>query len=39
MKALVCRVLSEDLGRLSFEDVSLPPLAPDAVRLRFAPRR
>ena len=25
MKALVCRELSDDFGRLAFEDVTLPP--------------
>jgi len=35
MKALVCRTLDADLSRLAFEDVILPPLAPDRVRVRL----
>jgi NADPH2:quinone reductase len=35
MKAFVCRELSSDLGKLQLEDVELPPLAPDEVRLRI----
>jgi NADPH:quinone reductase len=35
MKALVCRALSEDLGKLSLEDIDLPPPGPDEVRLRI----
>ena len=35
MKALVCRALSDDLGTLSFEDVSLPEPGPDEVRVRI----
>ena len=34
MKALVCRQLSESLDSLRFEDVTLPALAPDKVRVR-----
>ncbi|MGD0144930.1 MAG: NADPH:quinone oxidoreductase family protein [Rhizomicrobium sp.] len=34
MKALVCRSNAEDLDALQFEDVTLPAIAPDQVRLR-----
>lgn len=35
MKALVCQELSNDLGKLQIENVELPPLGPDDVRLRI----
>jgi NADPH2:quinone reductase len=35
VKALVCRALSDDLGTLFFEDISLPPPGPDDVRVRI----
>jgi NADPH:quinone reductase len=35
MKALLCRELSEDLGALRIEYVSLPPLGLDQVRVRI----
>jgi NADPH:quinone reductase len=35
MKALVCRELSHDLGTLVFEDLDLPALGPDEVRVRI----
>ena len=35
MKALVCRELSDDLGKLEFEDIELPPAEPGEVRLRI----
>src|ERR1041385_3743075 len=35
MKALVCRELSGDLGKLGFEHVEFPPLGPTEVRLRI----
>jgi NADPH2:quinone reductase len=35
MKALVCRANAEDLGTLALEDIDLPPLAPNEVRLRI----
>lgn len=35
MKALVCRVLSDDIGGLKIEDVELPPLGPGQVRVRM----
>jgi NADPH2:quinone reductase len=34
MKALVCRGNAEDLDALQFEDMTLPAIAPDQVRLR-----
>src|SRR5690242_2179559 len=34
MKAIVCREISEDIGTLRLEDVSLPPLKPNEARLR-----
>jgi len=34
MKALVCRSNAENLDALRFEDMILPPIAPDQVRLR-----
>jgi len=35
MKALVCRTLGADLDRLAFEEIALPPLAPNQVRVRL----
>lgn len=35
MKALVCRELSHDFGKLTFEDIALPALGPDDVRIRI----
>jgi NADPH2:quinone reductase len=35
MKALVCRANAEDLGTLALEDIDLPALAPNEVRLRI----
>lgn len=34
MRALVCHAYSDDLGRLALEDVSLPPLGAEDVRLK-----
>jgi len=34
MKALLCRNISEDIGALALEDVLLPPLGVDQVRVR-----
>ncbi|HEV2563058.1 MAG TPA: NADPH:quinone oxidoreductase family protein [Rhizomicrobium sp.] len=34
MKALVCRAIAEDLGTLRIEDITLPPISPDQVRVR-----
>jgi NADPH2:quinone reductase len=34
MKALVCRANAEDIGRLKFEDVTLPPLGAHQARVR-----
>ncbi|MGH6872587.1 MAG: NADPH:quinone oxidoreductase family protein [Rhizomicrobium sp.] len=34
MKAFVCRANAEDIGTLSFEDVTLPPPAPGEARVR-----
>lgn len=35
MKALVCRALSDDIGNLKIEDVTLPPLGAAQVRVRL----
>jgi NADPH:quinone reductase len=35
MKALFCRANAENIGTLTFEDVTLPPLAADSVRVRI----
>lgn len=35
MKALVCRAIGEDLGALRIEEISLPSLGPDQVRVRI----
>jgi NADPH:quinone reductase len=35
MKALVCKAYGGDLSTLAFEDVKLPPLGPDEVRVRM----
>jgi NADPH2:quinone reductase len=34
MKAIVCRAISDDIGTLNLEDISLPPLKPDEARIR-----
>jgi NADPH2:quinone reductase len=35
MKALLCRAIDEDIGKLKIEDVTLPPLGPGRVRVRL----
>jgi len=34
MKAIVCRTISDDIGTLKLEDVTLPPLKPREARIR-----
>jgi len=35
MKALLCRANAEDIGTLAFEELTLPPLGTDSVRVRI----